>query len=141
MPGSQPPFSLIPDPDQNKEDTSFIAVVAYGEYIPLSHAIQFCPLPNQNFEKNFQDPADLEEPWITDPSAFLPIFMGFKSFHQRNPLAYKTLHGQLCAILRSTADHHVLPALTFKDKMPQPMEHVGPKKKQKYLVERLVTER
>ena len=24
VPGSQPPFSLIPDPDQNKKDTSFI---------------------------------------------------------------------------------------------------------------------
>ena len=29
MPGSQPPFSLIPGPDQNMEDKSFISVVAY----------------------------------------------------------------------------------------------------------------
>ena len=78
MPGSQPPFSLIPDADQNKVDTSFISVVAYGVYIPLPRAIPFCPLPNQNFEKNAQGPGDLAEPWIPDPSGFLPIFMGFK---------------------------------------------------------------
>ena len=73
---------------------------------------------------------------------FFPIFMGFESFHRRNPLSYKTLHGHLGTILRSIADHHVLPELTFKDKTPQPMEHVGPQnQKQKYLVERLVTER
>ena len=39
VPGSQPPFSLIPDLDQNKEDTTFISVVAYGGYIPLSRPI------------------------------------------------------------------------------------------------------
>ena len=39
MPGSQPPFSLIPDPYQNKEDTPFISVVVYGVYIPLPHPI------------------------------------------------------------------------------------------------------
>ena len=50
--GSQPPFSLIPEPDQNKEDTAIISVVDYGVYIPLSRPIQFFPLPNQNFEKN-----------------------------------------------------------------------------------------
>ena len=33
VPGSKPPFSLIPDPDQNKEDTSCISAVAYGVYI------------------------------------------------------------------------------------------------------------
>ena len=75
VPGSQPPFSLIPDPDQSKEDTSIISVVVYGVYIPLSRPFQFCPLPNQNFENNAQDPA---EPWIRDPNGFLPIFMGFK---------------------------------------------------------------
>ena len=123
VPGSQPPFCLNPDPDENKEDTAFISVV--GVYIPLSHPIQFCPIPNQNFEKNVQDPADLAEPWIQDPSGFLPIFMGFKSFHQRNPMPYKTLlHGTSDAILRSTVDHHVSPELTFKDKTPQGMEHV-----------------
>ena len=90
VPGSQPPFSLIPDTDQNKEDTSFISVVGYGAYIPLSRPIQFCPLTNQNFEKNAQDPAGPAEPWIQDPSVFLPIFMEFKSFHQIN-LSYKTL--------------------------------------------------
>ena len=78
MPGSQPPFSLIPDRDQNMEDTAFISVVAYGVYIPLSHPIQFCPIPSQNFETNAQDPADLTKPWIQDQSRFLPIFMGFK---------------------------------------------------------------
>ena len=91
MPGSQPYFSLIPDPDQNKEDTSLISVVSYDVYIRLSRPIQFCPLTNLNFEKNAQDPGDPAEPWIQDPSGFLPIFMGFKLFHQRNPLPYKTL--------------------------------------------------
>ena len=46
---------------------------------------------SQNFEKNAQDPADSAEPWFQDPSGFLPILMGFKSFHQRNPLSYNTL--------------------------------------------------
>ena len=91
MPGSQPPFSLIPNPDQGKEDTSFISVVAYDVYIPLSCSIQFCLLPNQNFEKNTQDPADPAEPWIQNPSGFLPTFMGFKSFHERHTLSYNTL--------------------------------------------------
>ena len=91
VPGSQPPFSLIPDPDQNKEDASLISAVSYGVYIPLSRPIQFCPLPSQNFEKNAQDPGDPAEPWIQDPSGFLPIFMGFKSFHQINLPSYKTL--------------------------------------------------
>ena len=78
MPGSIPPFSLIPDPGQNKEDTSFISVVAYGVYIPLSRPIQFRLLTNQNFEKTAQDPVDPAGPWIQDPSGFLSIFMGFK---------------------------------------------------------------
>ena len=85
VPGSQPPFYLIPDPDKNKEDTSIISVVVYGVYIPLSHLIHFCPLPSQNFEENAKDPGDPAKPWIQDQSGFLPIFMGFKSFHQRNP--------------------------------------------------------
>ena len=87
VPGPQPPFSLTPDPDQNKEDTSLIPVVFYGVYIRLSRRIQFCPLTNLNFEKNVQDPGDITEPWIQDPSEFLPILMGFKSFDQRNLLA------------------------------------------------------
>ena len=91
MPGSQPPFSLIPDPHQNKEDTSFISVVTYGVYIPLSRPIQFCALSNQIFEKNAQDPADPAEPWIQDPTEVLPISVGLKLFYQRNPLTYKTL--------------------------------------------------
>ena len=49
VPGSQPPFRLIPDPDQNKEDTPFISVVAYDVCIPVSRPIQFCLLSNQNF--------------------------------------------------------------------------------------------
>ena len=81
VPRSQPPFSFIPDPDQNKQDTSVIPVVAYGVNIPLSRPIQICLLPNQNFEKNAQDPADPAEPWIQDPSGFLPMFMEFKSFN------------------------------------------------------------
>ena len=51
VPGSQLPFSLIPDPDQNKEDTSFISVVAYGVYIPLSRPIQFHHLPKPKFRE------------------------------------------------------------------------------------------
>ena len=79
MPGSQPSFSSIADVDQNKEDTSFKSVVSHGIYIPLSRRpIQFCPSPNQNFEKNALDPADPVEPWIQDLSGFLSIFMGFK---------------------------------------------------------------
>ena len=35
MPGSQPRFSLIPDPDENNEDTSFISVAACGVYVPI----------------------------------------------------------------------------------------------------------
>ena len=49
VPGSQPPYSLIADPDQNKKDKSFISVVAYGVYIPLLRPIQFCLLSNRNF--------------------------------------------------------------------------------------------
>ena len=90
MPGSQPPF-LIPYCDQNKEDTSFNSVVAYGVNIPHARPIQFCLLPNHFFVKNVKDPADPAEHWTKDPSGFLPIFMGFKSFHQRNPLSYNTL--------------------------------------------------
>ena len=89
--GSQPPFSWIPDPYQNKEDRSPISIVANGVYITLSRPIQFCPLPNQNIEKNAQDPADPAETWIQDLSGFLPIFMGFISVHQRHPMSYKTL--------------------------------------------------
>ena len=51
-PGSQQPFSFIPDPDQDEEDTSFISVVADDLYIPLLRPIQFCPLPNQNNGEN-----------------------------------------------------------------------------------------
>ena len=75
MPGSQPHSSFIPDLDQNKEDKSFLSVAGDGVY---SRPIKFRPLANQNFEKNAQDPANTAEPWIQDPSGFLPIFMGFK---------------------------------------------------------------
>ena len=68
-----PSHRFFSDPDQNKEDTSFISVVAYGAYIPLSHLIQLCLLTNQNFEKNAYDPAD---PWIQDPSRVLPFSWG-----------------------------------------------------------------
>ena len=121
---------------QNKEAISFISVVTYGVFIHLSHPIQFCPLTNQKFEKNAQDPADPAKPWIQDPSGFLPIFMGFKSCHQRNPLSYKTLqHGQSGAILRNTVDHHVLSELPFKHKTPQGMEHVCPGAMQKKTID------
>ena len=91
VPGSQPRFSLIPDPDQNNEDTSFISAVAYVVYTPRSCPIPFYSLPSQNFEKNAQDPVDPAKPWIQDPSGFLPIFMGIKSVHQRSPPSYKKL--------------------------------------------------
>ena len=91
VPGSLPPFSLIPDPNQNKEDTSLISAVFYGVYIPLSRPIQFCTLPSQKFRENAQDPGEPAEPWIQDPSGSLPIFMGFKSFHQISLQSYKTL--------------------------------------------------
>ena len=125
VPGSQPPFSLAPVPDQYKEDAFIISVVAYGVYIPLSCLIQLCPLPNQNFEKSVQDPADPAEPWIQDPSVLLSISMGFQSFHRINPLSYKaSWRWQSGAKLRSTVDHHVSPELAFKDETPQGMEHV-----------------
>ena len=69
-------FSLLPDPDQNREDASFISVVARGVYIPLSRPIQICPLPYQKFEKNARDPADPAELWIQDPSGFFADFHG-----------------------------------------------------------------
>ena len=78
VPGSQQPFSFIPDPGQKKEDASIISVSVYVVFTPLSQPIQFCPLPNQNFEKNAQYPAYPMEPWIQDPSGLLPIFMGLK---------------------------------------------------------------
>ena len=69
-------FSLIPDPGQNKEDISIISAVTYGAYILLSRPIQFCPFPNQYFEKNSQNPADPAEPWIQDPSGFFRFSWG-----------------------------------------------------------------
>ena len=86
MPGFQPHFSLIPDPDENKEDTSFISVVAHRVYYPLLCPIQSCSLPEQNFEKNAQnrskmlsrekDPAYPAEPWIQDQSGFFAELHG-----------------------------------------------------------------
>ena len=67
MPGYQPPFSLSPDLDLNKEDTPLIDVVVYWALITLSSPTRFCPLPHQSFEKNAQDPAWILEPWIQDP--------------------------------------------------------------------------
>ena len=91
MPGSQSAFPLIPDSDQNKEDTSFISVVACGVYIHFSRPIQFCRLLTQILENNARNHADPAEPRIQDPSVFiLPIFRGFKSFHQI-PVIKKTL--------------------------------------------------
>ena len=125
VPGSQPPSSLIPDPDQNQEDATIISVVDYGVYIPISHPIHCFPLPNQNFEKMPKILQILRNPGSRIRVGFLPICMGFKSFHQRNSPSYKTLqHGQSGAMLRSTVDHHALPELTFKDKTPQGMERV-----------------
>ena len=78
MPGAQPLFSLDPDPDQNKEVTSFISVVAYRFHVPLSRLTRFYPLPYQTFEENAKDPVKIPEPWIQDPKGFLPIFVGLK---------------------------------------------------------------
>ena len=87
VPGPQTPFSLNPDPDQNKEDTTFISVLACEFCIPLSLPIQFCPLLNQNFEKNAKDPAKIPELWIQNPKVFCRfswssnIFVKDKSCH------------------------------------------------------------
>ena len=51
VPGSQPPFSLIPDPGQNKYDTSFISVVAYGVYILLYSQFNFVLYQTKNSRK------------------------------------------------------------------------------------------
>ena len=80
VPWSKPPFSLIPDPGQNKEDTSCISVVAYGVYVFLSRPIQFCLLTNYNFEKNAQDPADPAEPWIIIRVGFCRFSWGSNHF-------------------------------------------------------------
>ena len=85
VPGSQPLFSLIPDSGQNKEDTSFISAAAYGVYILISSRIKVCLLPNQNFEKNAQDAADLAEPWFQDLIWFLPISWGSNNFIKEIP--------------------------------------------------------
>ena len=89
VPGSQPPFSLNPYPDQNKQDTSFISIAAYCIYIPLSRPTQFCPLPLQYLEKK------CTVSWILDPGGVPSIFVVFKSFHQiRNPVMQNLYHGQ-----------------------------------------------
>ena len=76
VPRSQPYFSLNPDPDQKKEDTSFLSFVAYGVCIPLSFPIKFRPLPNRNFEENAKGPARIPEPWIQDPQGYFAYFRG-----------------------------------------------------------------
>ena len=58
MPGS---FLRVQILTKIKDDTSFASAAAYEVYIPLSRPIQCCPLPNQNFEKNAQDPGDPAE--------------------------------------------------------------------------------
>ena len=73
-PGSQPPFSLNPNPDQNMVVVLFIFIAAYCIYNHLTRPTQFCTLLDQNFEKNAQDPARIPEPWIQDPKRFLLIF-------------------------------------------------------------------
>ena len=125
VPGPQSHFSLYLDGDQNKEDTVFTYVVDYGIYIHTSRPIQFCCFPNENFEKNAQEPARIPETWIHDPKGVLQIFTEFKLFHRRKPLSYKTFYyGQPDAILRSALAHHVMPESTFEDKTPEGMEHV-----------------
>ena len=69
-------FSLIQDPDQNKEDTSFISVVSYGVYIALSGPIQFCPLPYQNFEKTPKILQILQNPGDPRSECFFAHFHG-----------------------------------------------------------------
>ena len=80
---------FIPYPDQSKEETSLISVVADGVYIPFSRSIQFCLLPSQNFEKNAQDPGDLAEPWFQDPGGFLTILRTSNSFIKEIPCHLK----------------------------------------------------
>ena len=107
VPGSQPPFSLIPDPDQNKEDTFLLCL--WRLYPPLtSDSILSFTKPKFR-EKCLRSRRscgnlDSRSEWV------LPIFIGFKSFHQRNPGHIK--------------HHLVLPEFTFRDKTPQGMEHV-----------------
>ena len=83
VPRSQPPFSFILAPGQRRY-IIYIYCGLWCLYLPFK-SDSFCLLPNQNFENNPQDPADPAETWIQDPSEFSPIFMVFKSFHQRNP--------------------------------------------------------
>ena len=61
--------------------------IAYGVYIRLSRPIlyQTCLLPNQNFEKNAQYPADPAEPWIQDPSVFWSFWWGSKQLIKEIP--------------------------------------------------------
>ena len=122
MPGSQPPFSLSPDPDQNKKDASFIFVLAYGVYIPFHIRFNYV-LYQTKFSKKcprscrscIQDPGS---EWVFTNSHGVQIISSKKS-----PVNTKQ-HGQSGTTLRSTVDHHVLSELTLKDKTPQGTEHV-----------------
>ena len=93
-PNSQPPVSFNPDPNQNKEDASIISVVSCHFDISLSVPTQFCSLSHQNLGKNVRDPARIPEPWIQDPKRFLPIFMGFKSFHLKKDIKHHNMNNQ-----------------------------------------------
>ena len=73
VPGFQPAFSLNPDHDQNKEDTSCISVAAYGGYILLSFPIGFVLYPTPRagvFERT--RPAEGGGEQILPPPAYLP---------------------------------------------------------------------
>ena len=87
-PGSQPPFSLNPDPDKNKDDAYSILVVAYSSYIPLSRPNQFCPLLDQNFEKNAQDLLRIPDPVSQRVFAYFhgvqKHFMGEITYHVKH---------------------------------------------------------
>ena len=81
--GSQPPFSLNSDHEQNKGVTSFISVVAYCAYILHSHLTYFFSLPHQDLEII---PKVLPGSWNPVSS----IQRGFAHFHRVQIIPSKT---------------------------------------------------
>ena len=65
VPGSQPPFSLIPDSDQGKEDISLIYLCCslWRLYPPFTFD-SFLSFAKPKVRENAQDPADPGEPWV-----------------------------------------------------------------------------
>ena len=122
---SQLTFSLNPDPDENLEVTSFISVVVYRVYIPLSRPTQFCQLFNNNkLKKNVRDPPRIPKKWIKDPKRVLLIFMGLEFFSQRKLCHTKYYSKENQRKYSEARTYQVSPESTFKNKIPQGMEHV-----------------